>query len=175
MIKNVQKDFGGIDVLVNNAGISKDQLLPFAKESDFDETLNLNLKSAFLLSKLASKIMIRKKSGVIINISSVVGFTGNKGQSLYSASKSALTGFMKSCALDLAGFGIRVNNVAPGFIETDMTKNLPEEAKSSILKKIPLGRMGSPEEIAHAVHFLASEQASYITGTTIHVNGGLYM
>ncbi len=174
LINDVKKHFGRIDVLVNNAGVAIDQVITFAKPEDFTRTLNTNLKPVFLLSKLASKLMIKQKSGSIINLTSIVGHTGNPGQSMYSASKSAITGLTKSMAYDLAGFGIRCNCVAPGFIDTDMTSNLSGEIKENFLSKIPLKRLGSPEEVANAVAFLASEKASYITGSTIHVNGGLY-
>lgn len=174
LVKTVKDELGGIDVLVNNAGISIDGLLPFAKPEDFDLLIHTNLKPVFLLSKFAGKLMIRKKAGRIINLSSVVGFTGNAGQSLYSTTKAAITGFTKSAALDLAKFGITVNSIAPGFIQTDMTGALPEEVRAQILQKVPMGRLGSGEDIAHAVAFLASDGAAYITGTTLHVNGGMF-
>jgi 3-oxoacyl-[acyl-carrier protein] reductase len=174
LIKRVTTELGRLDVLVNNAGISIDQVLTFAKPDDFDKLISTNLKPVFLLSKLASKSMIRQKTGRIINMASVVGYTGNGGQSMYSATKAAITGFTKSIAIDLAGFGITANCVAPGFIKTDMTDSLPENAKEAILAKIPLKRLGTPEDIAAAVVFLASNQAGYITGSTIHVNGGMY-
>jgi 3-oxoacyl-[acyl-carrier protein] reductase len=174
LIKVVKEEMGSIDVLVNNAGISIDQLLAFAKPEDFDTLLSTNLKPVFLLSKLAAKVMIRQKGGRIINITSVVGHTGNAGQSMYTATKAAITGFSKSIAQELAGFGILVNCVAPGFIETDMTDALKEETKQAILAKVPLKRLGKPSEVASAVEFLASDKASYITGTTLHVNGGMY-
>ncbi len=174
LIKLVKNEMGGLDVLVNNAGISIDGLLPFAKPDDFDLLIQTNLKPVFLLSKYAGKQMIRNKWGRIINLSSVVGFTGNAGQSLYSMTKAAITGFTKSAALDLAKFGITVNSVAPGFIQTDMTGALAAEVQEQILAKIPMGRLGTPLDIANAVHFLASEEASYITGNTLHVNGGMF-
>lgn len=173
LVKTVKAELGSLDVLVNNAGVAIDQLLPFAKLDDFDKLLATNLKPVFLLSKFASKLMIRQKGGRIINISSVVGYTGNAGQSMYAATKAAITGFTKSIALELAGFGILANCVAPGFIETDMTQALPEEAKQAILTKVPLKRLGTPDDIAAAVEFLASARAGYITGTTLHVNGGM--
>lgn len=173
LIKVVKEEMGGLDVLVNNAGIAIDQLLAFAKPDDFDMLLSTNLKPVFLLSKYGSKAMLRQRSGRIINISSVVGFTGNAGQSMYSATKAAIVGFTKSIALELAGAGILCNCVAPGFIETDMTGSLPEETRAHILGRVPLKRLGSPADIANAVEFLASDKASYITGTTLHVNGGM--
>ncbi len=174
LVKAVKEEMGSIDVLVNNAGISIDQLLAFAKPDDFDTLLATNLKPVFLLSKLTAKVMIRQKAGRIINITSVVGHTGNAGQSMYVTTKAAITGFSKSIAQELAGFGILVNCVAPGFIETDMTDALKEETKQAILAKVPLKRLGKPSEVAAAVEFLASDKASYITGTTLHVNGGMY-
>jgi len=175
LVKAVKEELGSLDVLVNNAGISIDQLLAFAKPEDFDKLLSTNLKPVFLLSKYASKVMIRQKGGRIINISSVVGYTGNAGQSMYSATKAAITGFSKSIAQELAGFGILVNCVAPGFIETDMTDALSPETKAAILTRVPLKRLGTPQDIADAVAFLASDKASYITGTTLHVNGGMFV
>jgi 3-oxoacyl-[acyl-carrier protein] reductase len=174
LVKTVKEEMGSIDVLVNNAGISIDQLLAFAKPEDFDTLLATNLKPVFLLSKLAAKVMIRQKGGRIINITSVVGHTGNAGQSMYVTTKAAITGFSKSIAQELAGFGILVNCVAPGFIETDMTDALKDETKQAILAKVPLKRLGKPSEVASAVEFLASDKATYITGTTLHVNGGMY-
>lgn len=175
LIKIVKDEMGSLDVLVNNAGISIDQILAFAKPDDFDKLLSTNLKPVFLLSKFASKIMMRQKAGRIINISSVVGHTGNAGQCMYASTKAAINGFTKSIAQELAGAGILVNCVAPGFIETDMTDALKDEVKDIILAKIPLKRLGRPEDIGAAVVFLASDAASYITGTTLHVNGGMYM
>ncbi len=174
LVKVVKEEMGSIDVLVNNAGISIDQLLAFAKPDDFDTLLATNLKPVFLLSKLTAKVMIRQKAGRIINITSVVGHTGNAGQSMYVTTKAAITGFSKSIAQELAGFGILVNCVAPGFIETDMTDALKEATKQAILARVPLKRLGKPSEVAAAVEFLASDKASYITGTTLHVNGGMY-
>ena len=172
--KEVTAKMGGIDVLVNNAGISIDQLITFAKITDFDKILSTNLRPVFLLSKLASKKNDQKKSGSIVNITSVVGHTGNAGQSMYTAAaKSAVTGMTKSMAVDLAGFGIRANCVAPAFIATDMTDALPEDVQEKILEGIPLKRLGDAKDIGEAVAFLASEKAKYITGTTLHVNGGM--
>ncbi|RZA26068.1 MAG: beta-ketoacyl-ACP reductase [Proteobacteria bacterium] len=174
LAKSVKEAFGRIDVLVNNAGMSIDQLITFAKPGDFDQILNVNLKSVFNLTKAVSRFMIKQKSGSIINLTSVVGHTGNGGQSMYAASKGAITAFTKSIAVDLAGFGIRANCVAPGFIKTDMTESLSDEVKGAISAKIPLKRLGSAEEVANCVAFLASSEASYITGSTLHVNGGMY-
>ena len=175
LMKAVKETMGGIDVLVNNAGISIDQIITFAKLEDFDRLIAVNLRSVFLLTKLASKLMIRKKKGVILNISSVVGYQGNGGQSMYAATKSAITGFTKSVAQDLAPFGIRCNCIAPGFIETDMTHALDEKVRASILARIPLQRLGTVQDIANAVAFLASDEAAYITGTSLHVNGGMFL
>jgi 3-oxoacyl-[acyl-carrier protein] reductase len=174
LAKNVKEAFGRIDVLVNNAGMSVDQLITFAKPADFDQILNVNLKSVFNLTKAVSRFMIKQKGGSIINLTSVVGHTGNGGQSMYAASKGAITAFTKSIAVDLASFGIRANCVAPGFIKTDMTDALADEVKEGISAKIPLKRLGNPEEVASCVCFLASSEASYITGSTLHVNGGMY-
>ena len=174
LLKEVKEKLGGVDVLVNNAGIVCDKLSIFASVADFDSVINTNLRSTFLLSKLAAKQMIRKKNGSIINITSVVGHTGNAGQSLYSASKAAVTGFSKSLAAELAGFGIRCNCVAPGFIETEMTDRLSEEIREEILAKVPLKRLGKTKDVASVVSFLADDSSSYVTGTTLHVNGGMY-
>lgn len=174
LVNIVKKDFGRIDVLVNNAGIALDQVITFAKPEDFTRTMDTNLKPVFLLSKHVSRMMIKQKSGSIVNLTSIVGHTGNPGQTAYSASKSAITGLTKSMAFDLAAFGIRCNCVAPGFIDTDMTSNLSGEVRENFLTKIPLKRLGKPEEIADAVCFLASDRSSYVTGSTIHVNGGMY-
>lgn len=174
LVKAVKSEMGRIDVLVNNAGISVDQVIAFAKPEDFQKLINVNLFSTFLTTKLVSKIMIKQKAGRIINMSSVVGHTGNAGQSMYAATKGAITAFTKSIAQDLAPFGILCNSIAPGFIATEMTDALSPEVKEAILNSIPLKRMGTPEEIAAVVEFLASDKASYITGSTLHVNGGMY-
>ncbi len=174
LVKQVKDAFGRIDILVNNAGMSIDQLITFAKPSEFDQILDVNLKSVFNLTKAVSRVMIKQKAGRIINLSSVVGHTGNAGQSMYAASKGAITAFTKSIAADLASFGILANCVAPGFIKTDMTDALPAEAQSAIMGKIPLQRLGTAEEVAACVSFLSSEGASYVTGSTLHVNGGMY-
>lgn len=174
LVKEVKQHFGRIDILVNNAGCSIDQMITFAKPADFQTLLQTNLISVFALTKAVSKIMIKQKSGSIINMSSVVGHTGNGGQSMYAATKGAITSFTKSIAVDLAAFGIRCNCVAPGFIETDMTGVLSDEVKQAILNKIPLKRLGSGQDVAYAVAFLASDESAYVTGSTIHVNGGMY-
>lgn len=165
---------GTIDILVCNAGITKDGLLMQMKEEYWDNVIDTNLKSSFLLSKGVIRQMLKQKSGRIIFISSVVGFTGNPGQTNYVASKSALTGMAKAIAKEVGSRGITVNCVAPGFISTPMTHILPEEHAKKINEQIALGKMGQPQDVANAVAFLASEAASYITGTTIHVNGGMY-
>lgn len=175
LIKGVKREYGRLDILINNAGCAIDQIVSLAKPEHYDSLMSINLKPVFLLSKYASRYMIRQKQGIIINISSVVGHTGNAGQSLYSATKSAITGFTKSIALDLAPFGIRCNCVAPGFIQTAMTSTVPQDKKERLLERIPLKRFGTPQDIAHSVLFLASDTSAYLTGTTLHVNGGLYM
>ena len=174
LIKLVKDELGSLDVLVNNAGVAIDQVLAFAKPEDFDTLIATNLRPVFLLSKYAARLMIRQKSGRIINLSSVVGHTGNAGQSLYASTKAAITGFTQSIAQELAAAGILCNCVAPGFIATDMTKDLKDDVKQAILARVPLKRLGTPEDIANAVEFLASDKANYITGTTLHVNGGMY-
>jgi 3-oxoacyl-[acyl-carrier protein] reductase len=166
---------GRIDVLVNNAGITKDGLLVRMKEQDWDAVLNINLKGAFTCTKIAAKIMMQQRYGRIINMASVVGVTGNAGQANYSASKAGLIGLTKTAAKELASRGVTVNAIAPGFIETDMTAALSEKARNAMLSQVPLGRPGYPEDIASAVAFLASDSASYITGQVIHVSGGMYI
>lgn len=175
MVKTVVDTFGGIDILVNNAGITRDGLLMRMKEEEWDAVLNTNLKSIFLCTKAVSKLMMKKRSGRIVNMSSVVGVNGNAGQANYSAAKAGAIGFTKSMAKELAGRGITVNAIAPGFIQTDMTAVLPEAVKESMAKNIPLGRLGAPEDIAGAVLFLVSDCASYITGQVINVDGGMVM
>jgi 3-oxoacyl-[acyl-carrier protein] reductase len=164
-----------VDVLVNNAGVTRDGLLVRMKALDWDTVLDTNLKGAFNCMKLVAKAMIRQRSGRIINVSSVVGVRGNPGQANYVASKAGIIGLAKAAALELASRGITVNVVAPGYIETDMTAALGEKAREVMLAQIPLGRAGSPEDVAAAVVFLSSQQAAYITGQVIHVNGGMYM
>jgi len=169
------KESGRLDILVNNAGITRDQLIVRMKEDDWDLVLDVNLKGAFNCIKAAAKPMIKQRWGRIINISSVVGLMGNAGQVNYVASKAGLVGLTKAAARELASRNITVNAVAPGFIETAMTEALPEKTQEAMLAQIPLNRFGTPEEVAHAVAFLASEEAAYITGQVIHVNGGMLM
>lgn len=175
MVKQVKEDFGRIDIMVNNAGIARDGLLMRMKEADWDSVMDTNLKGVFHCTKAVSKIMMKQKGGSIVNISSVVGLTGNAGQSNYAAAKAGIIGFTKSIAKELASRGIRVNAVAPGFIGTEMTDILPEEVKKSMIAGIPLGRMAQPEEVAAGVLFLASDNAGYITGQTLHIDGGMVM
>lgn len=175
MIKAIEEELGTIDILVNNAGVTKDNLLIRMKEEDWDEVMNVNLKGTFLCTKAVSRAMMKKKYGKIINISSVVGIMGNAGQGNYSASKAGVIGFTKSMAKELASRGIRVNAIAPGFIQTDMTEGLKDEIKEAMLKEIPLNYFGNPKDIANLVVFLASESSDYITGQVINVNGGMYM
>ncbi len=167
--------YGRVDVLVNNAGITRDTLLMRMEEKDWDAVINVNLKSVFNCTHAIIRPMIKQRSGWIVNISSVVGQIGNIGQANYSASKAGIMGFTKTIAREVAARGIRVNAVAPGFIETDMTASLPEKVREKFLEQIPLGRMGKPEEVAEVVYWLCSETSSYLTGQVIHVNGGLYM
>ena len=170
----IMEDTGRIDVLVNNAGITRDGLLVRMKTKDWDAVLDTNLKGSFLCTKAVAKIMMKQRHGRIINIASVVGAYGNAGQANYSASKAGIIGFTKSVAKELAARGVTVNAVAPGFIETDMTAVLPEKAKAALMQQIPMGHIGKPEDVAAAIKFLASEDASYITGQVIHVNGGMF-
>ena len=174
-IKTVTDDFGTPAVLVNNAGITRDNLLMRMKDEEWDDVITTNLTSIFRMSKAVLRPMMKVRYGRIINISSVVGSTGNADQTNYAAAKAGMVGFAKSMAKEVGSRGITVNTVAPGFIDTDMTRELSADIKNALLGSIALGRLGQPEEIAHAVSFLASEQASYITGETLHVNGGMYM
>ena len=174
-IDAIVKEFGRLDVLVNNAGVAIDGLIMRFKDEDWDRTLDTNLKGAFGLIRAASRPMMKQKGGSIINLSSVVGEMGNGGQAAYASSKAGLIGLTKSVARELASRNIRVNAVTPGFIDTDMTAGLPEDAKKKMMDAIPLARLGSPDDIANAVVFLASESAAYITGETLKVNGGMYM
>ena len=175
LISNVEENYGSISILVNNVGITKDTLLMKMKDEDWDEVMNTNLKSVFKLSQSVIRKMMKNRYGRIINISSVVGHSGNAGQTNYTASKAGMSGFTKSLAQEVGSRGITVNCVAPGFIDTEMTRSLPEEYKNQLISKIPLGKLGSPNDIANAVAFLASENASYITGETLHINGGMLM
>lgn len=174
-IQIIGKKFGEIEILVNNAGITRDNLLLRMKDNEWDEIMETNLKSVFRLSRVILRSMIKVRYGRIINISSVVGMTGNPGQANYAAAKAGLHGFSKSLAREVGSRNITVNCVAPGFIDTDMTRALTNEHQRNLVQHIPLGRLGYPEEIASAVAFLASSSAGYITGTTLHVNGGMYM
>ena len=174
MMKDIKAKHGRLDVLVNNAGVCVDQLVMLAKEDAFDKMFSTNMKSIFVMSKFASRLMLKQKWGRIVNITSVVGHMGNPGQSLYSSTKGAVTAFTKSIASELASVGITCNCIAPGFIKTAMTDKLNDEQKAGLMERIPMKRMGTPEDIASAVGFLVSDSAAYISGTTIHVNGGMY-
>lgn len=175
MFTAIEKNLGAVDILVNNAGITKDNLLMRMKTEEWDAVIDVNLKGAFLCTRRAIKGMMKNRYGKIINISSVVGFAGNAGQFNYSATKAGIIGMTKSAALELASRGIRVNAVAPGFIETDMTASLTDEVKAAYLEKIPLKSLGKPEDIANAVAYLASPLSDYMTGQTLHLNGGMYL
>lgn len=175
VIEKVRIEFGAVDILINNAGITRDNILLRMKESEWSDILDTNLTSIFRLSKAVMRAMMKKRMGRIITIGSVVGTMGNVGQGNYAAAKAGLIGFSKSLAREVASRGITVNVVAPGFIETDMTRRLNKNQRASILAEVPIGRFGNPQEIANAVAFLASDEAAYITGETLHVNGGMYM
>lgn len=173
--EKIKATFGDISILVNNAGITRDNLLVRMKDDEWDEIIETNLKSVFRLSKTVLRAMMKARFGRIINISSVVGTIGNMGQANYAAAKAGIFGFSKSLAREVGSRNITVNSIAPGFIDTDMTRALSEEQQQSLIQHVPLGRLGRPEEIASAVVYLASPAASYITGSTLHVNGGMYM
>jgi len=175
VIKTVGDEFGAPIVLVNNAGITRDNLLMRMKDDEWDDIINTNLTSVFRMSKAVLRGMMKAKTGRIINISSVVGFTGNAGQANYAAAKAGMVGFAKSMAKEVGSRNITVNTVAPGFIDTDMTRELSDDIKNVLLASIPLSRLGDAKEIAHTVAFLASAGAGYITGETLHVNGGMFM
>ena len=172
--ESIKKDFGSIDILVNNAGITRDNILLRMKEDEWEDIINTNLSSIYKMSKSVLRGMIKQRSGRIISITSVVGAMGNAGQSNYAAAKAGIIGFTKSLAREVGVRGITVNAIAPGFIETDMTSSLPDNQKEALTSQIPMGRLGTADEIAQAVLFLASNGGSYITGQTLHVNGGMY-
>ncbi len=173
--KRVLEKSGRVDVLVNNAGVTRDQLLVRMKTGDWDTVLDTNLKGTFLCCRAVAKTMMKQRYGRIINLTSVVAFSGNPGQANYAASKAGIAGLTRAVARELASRGITANAVAPGFVETDMTAGLSENARAAMVDQIPLGRVGTPEDVAAAVTFLASDQAAYITGQVIHVSGGMYM
>jgi 3-oxoacyl-[acyl-carrier protein] reductase len=175
LLSQINEKFGPIDILINNAGITRDNLLMRMKDAEWDDIIQTNLTSVFKLSKAVLRGMMKKKHGRIVSIGSVVGSSGNAGQANYAAAKAAVIGFSKSMAREIASRGITVNVVAPGFIDTDMTKSLTDDQKEAIFKDIPANRLGDPAEIAATVAFLVSNDAGYITGETIHVNGGMYM
>ncbi|TYS91107.1 3-oxoacyl-[acyl-carrier-protein] reductase [Rossellomorea aquimaris] len=175
MVKETIGQFGSVDILVNNAGITRDNLLMRMKEAEWDDVININLKGVFLCTKAVTRQMMKQRSGRIINISSIVGVSGNPGQANYVAAKSGVIGLTKTTARELAPRGITVNAIAPGFISTDMTDQLPEDVRNEMLKQIPLSRFGGPQDIAKVVTFVASESASYMTGQTLHIDGGMVM
>ena len=175
IVKTIETEFGGVSILVNNAGITRDTLLMRMKDDDWQAVIDTNLTSVFRLSRAVVKSMMKARAGRIINIASVVGFMGNPGQTNYVAAKAGMVGFTKALAREIGSRGVTVNCVAPGFIETDMTKSLSTEQVSKLVQNVPLGRLGHVDDIAHAVCYLASPHASYITGNTIHVNGGMLM
>ncbi len=175
VLKTINDEFGALDILVNNAGITRDNLLMRMKDDEWTDIMDTNLTSIFRLSKAVLRGMMKKRNGRIINVGSVVGTMGNAGQTNYAAAKAGVIGFTKSMAREVASRGVTVNTVAPGFIETDMTKALNDDQRAATLASVPAGRLGDPREIASAVVFLASPEAAYITGETLHVNGGMYM
>lgn len=175
MLKRTIDEFGKVDILVNNAGITKDNLLMRMKEDEWDQVINTNLKGVFLCTKAVTRPMMKQRKGRIINVASVVGITGNPGQANYVAAKAGVIGFTKTAAKELASRGITVNAVAPGFISTDMTDQLPEDVRNQLLSQIPLGRLGNPGDIAKVAAFLASDDSSYMTGQTLSVDGGMAM
>ena len=174
VLKAVTDEYGAVDVLINNAGITRDNILVRMKEEEWDDIINTNLSSVYRMSKAVLRGMIKKRSGRIISITSVVGAMGNAGQSNYAAAKAGIMGFTKSLAREVGVRGITVNAIAPGFIETDMTDNLPEDQKAALASQIPMVRLGTVDEVAKAVLFLASDSGSYITAQTLHINGGMY-
>jgi 3-oxoacyl-[acyl-carrier protein] reductase len=174
LLKSITEDYGSVDILINNAGITRDNILVRMKEDEWDDIINTNLSSVYKMSKAVLRGMIKKRSGRIISITSVVGATGNAGQSNYAAAKAGIMGFTKSLAREVGVRGITVNAIAPGFIKTDMTDALPDEQKKTLSSQIPLARLGTVDEIAQSVLFLASESGSYITAQTLHVNGGMF-
>ena len=174
-INDVSEELGGLDILINNAGINRDNLSLRMKDEEWQKVIDVNLTSTFLLSKYAIKKMMKSDSGRVINITSIVGHTGNIGQSNYAASKSGTIGMSKSLSIEYAKKNITINCVSPGFIVSDMTNSIPEKIKNILLSKIPMGKMGSGEDVSNCAAFLSSDEASYITGETIHVNGGMYM
>ena len=175
LVEQVQKEFGALSILVNNAGITQDQLAMRMKDDDWTSVIDTNLTAVFRLSRAVLRPMMKARTGRIINITSVVGSTGNPGQMNYAAAKAGVEGMARALAREIGSRNVTVNCVAPGFIDTDMTKVLSDEQHAALKTQIPLGRLGQPEDIAHAVAFLAGPQAAYITGTTLHVNGGMYM
>ncbi|MCX8085414.1 MAG: 3-oxoacyl-ACP reductase FabG [Rhodocyclaceae bacterium] len=175
LLTEIEQEFGTLSILVNNAGITKDNLALRMKDEEWDAVIETNLKAVFRLSRLVMRPMMKARFGRIVNITSVVGSAGNAGQANYCAAKAGVAGMTRALAQELGSRNITVNCVAPGLIDTDMTKHLPEEQKAEMLKRIPVNRLGRPEDVAHAVAFLASPQAGFITGVTLHVNGGMYM
>ena len=174
-VNEILEESGGIDILVNNAGIARDGLVMRMSPEDWQDVININLTSAFYISKTVSRSMIRRRTGSIINVTSIVGLVGNAGQSNYAASKAGLVGFTKSLAREIAGRNVRVNAVAPGYIGTEMTEKLSEDQKETLLNQIPMGRVGEPEDVANVIMFLASDLAAYVTGQVIRISGGMGM